>query len=276
MVKPAGLDLTTLQALRAPARDLNLLIDRIAAHLDAHDGYVAFSGGKDSTVVLELARRADPNVPVCFFDSGLEFPETLTYIDELADRWTLNLHVIPAQPTALEYLQANGSWSHQRTAADAAAAAAAETMHRVLITAPAVEAHKRHGDGELWGIRAQESRGRRIMLLKALAAAIAADCNGCCPTPSPGRSHTAAQRARHGGSVHRADRTVAFSPVWDWTAEDVFSHLARHTVPVNPVYAKLRELGAPVFLQRVSPVIDANSLGYGRIVLASPRLARPV
>ena len=68
----AGLDLTTLQALRAPSRDLTLLVDRIAAHLDAHDGYVAFSGGKDSTVALDLARRADPNVPVCFFDSGLE------------------------------------------------------------------------------------------------------------------------------------------------------------------------------------------------------------
>jgi phosphoadenosine phosphosulfate reductase len=139
-------------------------------------------------------------------------------------------------------------------------------MHQVLITEPARHAHQRHGDGELWGIRAQESRGRRIMLLKALAAAIATDCGGCCPTPDSGRSHTARQRARHGGSVHRADRTVAFSPVWDWTAADIFSHLARHHVPVNPVYSKLRELGAPAFLQRVSPAVDANSLGYGRIV----------
>jgi len=37
-------------------------------------------------------------------------------------------------------------------------------------------------------------------------------------------------------------------------------------VPVNPVYAKLRDLGAQAFLQRVSPIIDANSPGYGRIV----------
>src|SRR5664279_4461612 len=213
--------MTTLQALRAPARDLTLLVDRIAAHLDAHDGYVAFSGGKDSTVVLDLARRADPNVPVCFFDSGLEFPETLAYIDKLADRWDLNLHAIPTRPTALEYLQANGSWTHQPAPADATAAGA--TMHQVLITEPAGQAHQRHGDGELWGIRAQESRGRRIMLLKALSAAIATDCAGCCPTPSAGRSHTAGQRARHGGSVRRVDRTVAFSPVWDWTAEDIYT-----------------------------------------------------
>ena len=104
------------------------------------------------------------------------------------------------------------------------------------------------------------------MLLRALAAAIAADCADCCPTPAAGRAHTAGQRARHGGSVHRVDRTVAFSPVWDWTADDIFGHLAPHTVPVNPVYSKLRELGAPAFLQRVSPIVDANSLGHGRIV----------
>jgi len=262
--KPAGLDLTTLQALRAPARDLNQLVDRIAAHLDAHDGYVAFSGGKDSTVVLDLARRADPNVPVCFFDSGLEFPETLAYVDELTDRWDLNLHVIPTRPTALEYLQANGSWTHQATPVDVTPAA--DTLHQVLITEPARQAHQRHGDGELWGIRAQESRGRRIMLLKALAAAITTDCAGCCPPPTAGRAHTARQRARHGGSIHRADQTVAFSPVWDWTAADIFGHLARHQVPVNPVYTKLRDLGAPAFLQRVSPIVDANSLGHGRIV----------
>lgn len=264
MVKQIGLDLATLQALRKPERDLNLLIDRIAAHLDAHDGYVAYSGGKDSTVVLDLAHRADPNVPVCFFDSGLEFPETITYINHLAEQWNLNLHTIPTRPTALEYMQANGSWTHLPSPVGASTPAA--TMHEVLITRPAAEAHQCHGDGELWGIRAQESRGRRIMLLKALAAAISTNCGGCCPTPIAGRSHTAEQRARHGGTVRRVDRTTAFSPVWDWTADDVFGHLARFTVPVNPVYDKLRELGAPAFLQRVSPIVDANSLGYGRIV----------
>ncbi len=37
--------------------------------------YVSFSGGKDSTVLVDLARRAFPDIPVVFVDTGLEYPE---------------------------------------------------------------------------------------------------------------------------------------------------------------------------------------------------------
>ena len=36
---------------------------------------VSFSGGKDSTVLLDLVRRAFPGVPAVFVDTGLEYPE---------------------------------------------------------------------------------------------------------------------------------------------------------------------------------------------------------
>ncbi|WP_408647252.1 phosphoadenosine phosphosulfate reductase domain-containing protein [Tessaracoccus coleopterorum] len=91
-----GLDLRHLAGLRRQTHPTTALVDRIAAHLDQNDGYLAFSGGKDSLVALHLARQADPTVPVCFFDSGLEYPETLRYIADLADAWHLNLDVIRA------------------------------------------------------------------------------------------------------------------------------------------------------------------------------------
>lgn len=37
--------------------------------------YVAFSGGKDSTVLLHLVRSLYPRIPAVFCDTGLEFPE---------------------------------------------------------------------------------------------------------------------------------------------------------------------------------------------------------
>lgn len=36
---------------------------------------VSFSGGKDSTVLLDLARRAFPDIPAVFVNTGLEYPE---------------------------------------------------------------------------------------------------------------------------------------------------------------------------------------------------------
>ncbi len=42
--------------------------------------YVSFSGGKDSTVLLDLVRQDYPNVPAVFVDTGLEFPEIREYV----------------------------------------------------------------------------------------------------------------------------------------------------------------------------------------------------
>lgn len=41
---------------------------------------VAFSGGKDSTVLLDLVRRIYPNTPGCFCNTGLEFPELRDFV----------------------------------------------------------------------------------------------------------------------------------------------------------------------------------------------------
>jgi phosphoadenosine phosphosulfate reductase len=45
----------------------------------------------------------------------------------------------------------------------------------------------------------------------------------------------------------------------------VWGYIARHSLPVNPVYAKLRLLGAPEQALRVSAMIDANGLEMGRV-----------
>jgi 3'-phosphoadenosine 5'-phosphosulfate sulfotransferase (PAPS reductase)/FAD synthetase len=42
--------------------------------------YVSFSGGKDSCVLLDLARRIFPEIPAVFIDTGLEFPEIRQFV----------------------------------------------------------------------------------------------------------------------------------------------------------------------------------------------------
>ena len=42
--------------------------------------YVSFSGGKDSTVLLDLVRQINPNISAVFIDTGLEYPETKEFV----------------------------------------------------------------------------------------------------------------------------------------------------------------------------------------------------
>jgi len=42
--------------------------------------YIAFSGGKDSTVLLDLVRELYPETPAVFCDTGLEYPEIKDFV----------------------------------------------------------------------------------------------------------------------------------------------------------------------------------------------------
>ncbi|MGF0118738.1 phosphoadenosine phosphosulfate reductase family protein [Promicromonospora sp. Marseille-Q5078] len=246
-----GLNLQALRALRSTTRNLELVRNRLRAHLDAHEGYVAFSGGKDSLVALHLAHQAAPDVPVVFFDSGLEYPETYTYIADLAETWDLNLHVMAPTAGSLELMASAGGWNHN------APDQAVPDMHTVLITEPAAAAHRAHGPGEVWGVRAAEARGRAAAYTNALRSH-PCTCPRHCSSPHEHRAH-------HGGRIARNDGTVAYGPAWDWSTEEVWTYIARRHLPVNPVYAKLRRLGAPEHALRVSTMLDGSHLTEGRI-----------
>jgi 3'-phosphoadenosine 5'-phosphosulfate sulfotransferase (PAPS reductase)/FAD synthetase len=47
-------------------------------------GYISFSGGKDSTVLLDIARRfVRRDLPAVFSNTGNEFPETVQFVHSL-------------------------------------------------------------------------------------------------------------------------------------------------------------------------------------------------
>lgn len=227
-----GLDPAAVAAHLPSARD------RFAAaaattrtHLNAHGGYVTWSGGRDSTVVTHLASRISPDIPVVWFDSGLEFPDTHTYIHHLADLWNLNLHIIEATPDALSIMEQSGAWDHDREPDWST-----PDLHHALVTQPATTARRRFGNAELWGLRADESKVRKALL-------------------APGR-----------GTITRADGTLTHSPIWSWRDLDVTAYLARHHIEENPVYTRLRAAGATGKDLRVGLALDGNNLQYGRVV----------
>lgn len=227
-----------LQGTRAQAdHALTLTRDHLATARPAgKPGYVAWSGGMDSTAVAVLATTIDPTIPVVLFDSGIEFPETLTYVHDLAAARDWNLHVIPATPPALDVLAATRQWTHDPAPPATAAGETADvpSLHDVCITAPARRARRRHGHAELWGLRANESAARAALLTS------------------------------RAGTFTRADGTRTTSPIWSWTTATVRAFLRSRGVPLNPVYGRLASLGAPSQAQRVGMMIDGNGLEHGR------------
>ena len=52
---------------------------------------VSCSFGKDSVVVLYFAREVDPDIPVLWANTGVEFPEVIKFARKLTKEWGLNL-----------------------------------------------------------------------------------------------------------------------------------------------------------------------------------------
>lgn len=63
---------------------IRLSEERIKSWYDYYQGnvYVAFSGGKDSTVLLNIVRSLYPHVPAVFCDTGLEYPENRALVKQ--------------------------------------------------------------------------------------------------------------------------------------------------------------------------------------------------
>lgn len=56
--------------------------------------YVAFSGGKDSTVLLDLVRIIDKTIPAVFVNTGNEYPDIIRFVRHLRDDMGYNIEEI--------------------------------------------------------------------------------------------------------------------------------------------------------------------------------------
>lgn len=72
-------DLRQMQSLPLEAKVL-MTKNRIRWWMNEFDAYVSFSGGKDSTVLLHIARELYPSIPAVFVDTGLEYPEIREFV----------------------------------------------------------------------------------------------------------------------------------------------------------------------------------------------------
>lgn len=212
------------------------------------ESYVAVSGGKDSTLCLHLARQVKPDVKAVFFDSGLEFPQTLAYLDRLSKHWGFDLITYHAEPSALEVMVENGTWEH------GAPKTSKNLLHDACIRRPLSHAQRDLGRASVYGLRADESSARLMLLSK-----------------------TSGRVTKHNSKGVLEQSYLA--PIWRWSFEEVHSYLGQHSIPLNPIYKRLFELGVPERRARVGLLIDGWAIDQGRWALArmiAPDLCRLV
>lgn len=200
--------------------------------------WVSISGGKDSLVALHLARRINPNVQAAFFNSGMEFPQTLRYLNGLTKAWGLTIHEYQADPAPLDLLEANGTWEHGRAYVQGDI-----SMHEAAVERPLTKALADLGPSCVYGVRADEAENRRMYLSRAKGQVTKRDKQG------------------NVTSAH-------ISPAWRWSSEEVFAYIAEHDLPLNPLYRQQIELGVPEHRARVGLMVDGWALEQGRWAIA--------
>jgi phosphoadenosine phosphosulfate reductase len=192
---------------------------------------VSFSGGKDSLCVLSLVREQCPDVPVVFVDSGMEYPETLAFVERMEKEWGLDLLIVEPEPNLLRLIEESGVWDWNVNGRLSEA-----TMMRVLVHTPFRRARAELGtEGSFIGLREEESAARLFNL-------------------------------RRRGWIYYCERSAELHchPISHWKTRDVWAYIASRNLPFNPVYGKLTAAGVPRERQRCGAVMGGTSIGSGR------------
>jgi len=177
---------------------------------------VAFSGGRDSLVALHLTLQIKPDVPVVFVNTSIEFPETLTYVRQLAKDWNLNFYEVKPRVNFWKLAEeqglpvaGRGNTTFMRTLAEKAGVKLSNSCCKRMKETPARQFYREHGiEGVVTGLRVSESLMRKL--------------------------NFADYGALRYSSTYEA--LIAW-PLYAWTDKDITEYVEAHRLPLNPLYS---------------------------------------
>ncbi len=180
---------------------------------------VSYSGGKDSTVLLDLVRQVQQDCAAVFFDSGAEYPWTYDLVEHY------RVERVAPEKDLPTLCRDYGYWGHQAEVRDAEV-----DFFGFLIGEPAYRSALKHGVAvEALGLRAEESAGRRINL----------------------RVQGPLHQLRNG--------RWRLCPLAFWRVADVWAYLASRKLRYNVAYDRMAELGVPRERWRVSTLMSLDA-----------------
>jgi 3'-phosphoadenosine 5'-phosphosulfate sulfotransferase (PAPS reductase)/FAD synthetase len=163
---------------------------------------IQWSGGKDSTAMTHLINGIDSDIPIITQFDTADWPEKKPYVERLSKKMGWDVIGVEPEFNVMERMRAKNP-CHENVCAQS---------HSITIESfiePLERKFKEMGIvGRFWGLRNQESIGRRMNYRK----------RGALYKTKSGR--------------------VVCTPIHAWLVEDVFAYLTAHGVEINPCYLK--------------------------------------
>jgi 3'-phosphoadenosine 5'-phosphosulfate sulfotransferase (PAPS reductase)/FAD synthetase len=189
--------------------------------INRHRGHIAvnWSGGRDSTAVLHMALKEDPQIIVIFENTLCESGETWRYIRMLAREWNLNLHITKPEKTfwqcvreyGLPTIRGTDNVSHSPKCCQYLKERPGDAMKKKL----GIVAY-------FTGLMKEESHQRFLTLTRY---------------DTGGKSHDeiafCAQRY-----YKKSTNEWAYHPIANWPSEDVDQYYKDNNLPINQFYVK--------------------------------------
>jgi predicted phosphoadenosine phosphosulfate sulfurtransferase len=229
--------------------------------------YVSCSGGKDSTVCLELAikeakKRNRLPLDVLFIDQETEWQGTIEYIKTLKQRLDINLiwiqepftvdngasfisDVFTAWDPGKEWIREKNKCEDARFEKTGYSKNTRDAFYTMfdkifeILSGGAPFAN-------IYGMRADESLHRRLVMMRAA-----------------GKYKSRGRSSHQGGTING----YKFAPIYDWATDDVWSYIAKEQCRYNNVYDDLFRHGVPLKDLRVSSLVHGIVSGHALRVL---------
>jgi phosphoadenosine phosphosulfate reductase len=177
------------------------IIDK--AYINYKRPYISCSWGKDSSVVMYLTLCKYPDTPVIFMNSGYANPDTYTFRDYyLKNIGIENYYEVKCPEDYIELNLQYGLPSIDRKQSDH------EKVKKIIKKNVIDDFAKEKGfDCCIWGIRAEETQGRKILLKKY-------------------------------GLLYKLNDIAKCSPIGWWTANELWEFIDYYGIEYNYLYDK--------------------------------------
>lgn len=165
--------------------------------------YISCSWGKDSLTLLKLTLQVKPDVMVVFMNSGYDLPDLYDTRDKLLKQWHIeNYTEIPSPIDYISLFEQYGMRNIDRTEEGQ------KEVVRIIKKDNITEWARANGyDGFFWGMRCDESVGRKIYLRKR-------------------------------GAIHTVGGMTRVAPLANWSGDDVWQFIEEVKIPYPAFYDK--------------------------------------